>query len=102
MTFADFYIIFGNILENAIEHCESDKVKKINIETGKSVDGRYYFKITNSINTLEKIYLRTSKKNSINHGYGIQSINQLVKRNNGVINFMHSKNSFSSIVILPI
>lgn len=27
----DFYIIFGNILENAIEHCESDKVKKINI-----------------------------------------------------------------------
>ena len=28
----DFYIIFGNILENAIEHCESDKVKKITIE----------------------------------------------------------------------
>lgn len=98
----DFYIIFGNILENAIEHCESDKVKKINIETGKSVDGRYYFKITNSINTLEKIDLTTSKKNSINHGYGIQSINQLVKRNNGVINFIQSRNSFSSIVILPI
>lgn len=98
----DFYIIFGNILENAIEHCESDKVKKINIETGKSVDGRYYFKITNSINTLEKIDLTTSKKNSINHGYSIQSINQLVKRNNGVINFIQSRNSFSSIVILPI
>ena len=98
----DFYIIFGNILENAIEHCESDKVKKINIETGKSVDGRYYFKITNSINTLEKIDLTTSKKNSINHGYGIQSINQLVKRNNGVINFIQSRNSFSSIVIFPI
>ncbi len=98
----DFYIIFGNILENAIVHCESDKVKKINIETGKSVDGRYYFKITNSINTLEKIDLTTSKKNSINHGYGIQSINQLVKRNNGVINFIQSRNSFSSIVILPI
>lgn len=98
----DFYIIFGNILENAIEHCESDKVKKINIETGKSVDGRYYFKITNSINTLEKIDLTTSKKNSINHGYGIQSINQLVKRNNGEINFIQSRNSFSSIVILPI
>lgn len=98
----DFYIIFGNILENAIEHCGSDKVKKINIETGKSVDGRYYFKITNSINTLEKIDLTTSKKNSINHGYGIQSINQLVKRNNGVINFIQSRNSFSSIVILPI
>lgn len=98
----DFYIIFGNILENAIEHCESDKVKKITIETGKSVDGRYYFKITNSINTLEKIDLTTSKKNSINHGYGIQSINQLVKRNNGVINFIQSRNSFSSIVILPI
>ncbi|MBN2931943.1 MAG: GHKL domain-containing protein [Catenibacterium mitsuokai] len=46
--------------------------------------------------------LTTSKKNSINHGYGIQSINQLAKRNNGVINFMQSKNSFSSIVILPI
>ncbi|MFR8841446.1 MAG: GHKL domain-containing protein [Faecalibacillus intestinalis] len=58
----DFYIIFGNILENAIEHCESDKVKKINIETGKSVDGRYYFKITNSINTLEKLILQLLKE----------------------------------------
>lgn len=51
---------------------------------------------------LKKIDLTTSKKNSINHGYGIQSINQLVKRNNGVINFIQSRNSFSSIVILPI
>ena len=98
----DFYIIFGNMLENAIEHCESDKVKKITIETGKSVDGRYYFKIMNSINTLEKINLETSKKNSINHGHGIKSIKQLVKRNNGVINFIQSRNSFTSVVILPI
>ena len=51
---------------------------------------------------LKKIDLTTSKKNSINHGYGIQSINQLVKRNNAVINFIQSRNSFSSIVILPI
>ena len=53
----------------------------------------------NSINTLEKINLETSKKNSINHGYGIKSIKQLVKRNNGVINFIQSRNSFTSIVI---
>lgn len=56
----------------------------------------------NSINTLEKINLETSKKNSINHGHGIKSIKQLVKRNNGVINFIQSRNSFTSVVILPI
>lgn len=97
----DFYIIFGNILENAIEHCDSDKIKKVNIEAGKTIDERYYFKITNTI-TADAIDLSTSRKNSINHGQGITSIKELVKKNNGVVKFMQLKNTFSVVVILPI
>ena len=97
----DFYIIFGNILENAIEHCDSDKIKKIIIEAGKLADNRYYFKIMNTINTTNKIDLSFSRKNSINHGHGITSINQLVKKNNGVVDFVQLGNNFCVMVILP-
>lgn len=97
----DFYIIFGNILENAIEHCDSHKIKKIIIEAGKSADERYYFKITNTIHTMNKIDLSVSKKNDLNHGFGITSINQLVKKNNGIVDFTQSRNNFCVIVILP-
>ncbi|WP_195837025.1 GHKL domain-containing protein [Sharpea porci] len=97
----DFYIIFGNILENAIEHCDSDKIKKVNIEAGKTTDDRYYFKITNTILTTDNIDLSSSRKNSINHGQGITSIKQLVKKNNGIVKFMQLKNNFRVVVILP-
>ena len=97
----DFYIIFGNILENAIEHCDSDKIKKVNIEAGKTTDDRYYFKITNTILTTDNIDLSSSRKNSINHSQGITSIKQLVKKNNGVVKFMQLKNNFRVVVILP-
>ncbi|WP_296876084.1 GHKL domain-containing protein [Thomasclavelia sp.] len=98
----DFYLIFGNILENAIEPCDSNKIKKIIIEAGKTPDGRYYFKIMNTINTMDKIDLLVSRKNTINHGFGITSINQLVSKNNGVVEFIQLRRNFSVIVILPI
>ncbi len=98
----DFYLIFGNILENAIEHCDSNKIKKIIIEAGKTPDGRYYFKIMNTINTMDKIDLLVSRKNTINHGFGITSINQLVSKNNGIVEFIQLRRNFSVIVILPI
>lgn len=98
----DFYIIFGNILENAIEHCNSKKIKKIVIELGETSNNEYYFKIQNTIDPTIKIDLSSSSKHSINHGYGITSITQLVKNNNGIIDFIQQKNNFNVVVILPL
>lgn len=98
----DFYIIFGNILENAIEHCNSNTIKKITIEIGETPDERYYFKIINSINTNNKIDLSISSKDNINHGYGIKSINELVNKNNGTIEYLQYKNNYCVMVLLPL
>ena len=97
----DFYTIFGNALENAIEHCQSDNIKNISLDVGKTIDERYYFKIKNSILVNQKVELTQSSKNEVGHGYGVSSIMNLVEKHDGYVDFIKKDKSFSIVVILP-
>lgn len=99
----DFYIIVGNLLENAIENCGGSN-KKVIITVGIK-QNNYYLKIVNTIpksilDTNPNLY--TSKKDPKKHGIGIESIKLLVNKYNGVLDFYEEGLYFYSIILLPI
>ncbi len=80
---ADICIIFGNALDNAIEACENvSKDKKIEL-TLLYEEHKLFCKITNSAQKNSQ-YPKTSKADTLNHGFGLQSIKTTVKKYNGI------------------
>lgn len=91
----DICIIFGNSLDNAIEACEKVKSgdKYINLSViyeGNSV----LCKITNSVETKNKITLKTTKSDKRNHGLGLDNIKQALSKYNHVLKIDHTANEF--------
>ena len=71
----DVCIIFGNVIDNAIEACEKikNKSKKIDL-TLICQDKRVFCKITNTIAERPKSIFKTSKSDTQNHGFGLDNI----------------------------
>lgn len=85
-------IIIGNLLDNAIEAClkisREDK-RQININI-KQVNDYLSMEISNT--TSEKVQIIngniiTTKKDKMLHGFGLNSIKEIVRKNNGHISF---------------
>lgn len=85
-------IIIGNLLDNAIEAClkipKEDK-RQININI-KQVNDYLSLEISNT--TSEKVQIVngniiTTKKDKVLHGFGLNSIKEIVRKNNGHISF---------------
>lgn len=84
----DLCIIFGNAIDNAIEACEklqSDipKIISVNIHQQKHVISVL---ISNPVAETPKIdnnMIATAKGDTVNHGFGLYSINRTVKKYNG-------------------
>ncbi len=85
----DITIIFGNLLENAFEAClrQEDSNKFINIR-GKCINDNLFISISNSFNRKIKVtngkFLSSKKQGE---GIGIKSINSIVDKYGGVIDF---------------
>lgn len=100
----DFYILFGNALDNAVEAnlrgagMPGDKYIKIVIRQN---DGGLYMHISNPV--FEKLDegFRTSKTDAENHGYGLQSINSIIQKYDGQISFSLLNCVFEMKVFLP-
>lgn len=91
--------IFGNLLDNAIEACEKiDGESRIfvKIEQQRSL---LYIEISNTISeenaeiVLVKA-LETSKKDKDIHGYGMKSVQRIVDRYEGALNYKIKENKF--------
>lgn len=95
----DICIIFGNLIDNAIEACEkiaNNSQKNIKV-IAKTELNQLSLKIINSknqdlIKVGEKII--TSKEDKKNHGIGLENVKQSVLRNNGKIKFNDFKDFF--------
>lgn len=99
-----FCTVFGNLMDNAIEaeKTEANKEIRLSIELQGS-----YLRITiqNSISSEVLVngkLPKTSKLDKINHGLGIESINNTVSKNNGAIEFYEQDGWFVSDVLMPI
>ena len=84
----DLNLLFINLLTNAIEACQNDKVddKIIRISTAIRAN-LLIIKVANTYNSLNfdnKGKLITSKKDKKNHGIGLQIIDSIAKKYNGI------------------
>jgi sensor histidine kinase regulating citrate/malate metabolism len=103
LTETTLSVLFGNLLENAVDACKdvTDGEKKITVR-GKVSKGFVYFDISNNYaGTLSKAkngnYL-TTKKNG--KGMGLQSVAHLVKLHDGVFETDAKDNIFRVSVML--
>lgn len=83
MKSLDVSIVLGNLIMNAIEHCDKDR-KIIMLQRGKEEEF-YYIKIKNSIShsvLKNNPQFQTTKKDKY-HGYGIENIKRILKSYQG-------------------
>lgn len=95
----DLCIIVANAIDNSIEACQkgqNDSIKEIRINSDFR-QGYFFFDITNPIFEnikYSKNKLITSKKDQINHGFGISNIMRTVKKYDGQADISTENNEF--------
>lgn len=100
---ADINILFGNLLDNAIEACEKlTDNKQIYLSIMKK-RGYISIQVKNTIaNSVlqDNPELLTDKPDKLNHGMGIRSIRKTVEKYDGIIDFTENGNIFICDILL--
>ena len=92
----DFYVLLGNLLDNAIENCTSKSIKKIILDIYKESND-FIIDIKNtSINNplVDNPNFNTTKEDG-GHGFGMRSIKNIVNKYHGEITYDYSYRYFS-------
>lgn len=106
MSETDIYVLFGNILDNAIEAvCGLDKEKRsigilIN-STGEIIVINVYNGYSGEIK-FENGLPVTKKKDKANHGYGLKSIRQIVRQYGGEMRISTKEGLFEITLVFQI
>ena len=102
----DIYVLFGNALDNAIECVVSYPPKERLIEVNTYSKGSLFkFHIQNPCHSERQFrngLPKTSKEDSLLHGYGVQSMKEIVERYGGHITFENKENVFSVNILFLI
>ncbi len=99
---AEIAVLFGNLLDNAIEAAKETDEKRIALDIQKNMSYLIIL-VSNSINSSVLKYnknLETSKPDKNLHGLGIKSIKNIVERHNGMIQFYEEENEFCCHIML--
>ena len=92
----DFYVLLGNLLDNAIENCTSKSIKKIILDIYKeSNDFIIDIKNTSINNPLVDNPNFNTTKEDCGHGFGMRSIVNIVNKYHGEITYDYSYRYFS-------
>ena len=98
----DIGILFGNLLDNAIEASENSTGKHITVEV--ETKGEYLaVLVRNSIDTSVlsgNRDLRSTKSDKERHGIGLKSVKSLVKKYDGMIQFFEENEEFCCSVMI--
>lgn len=97
----DIGVLYGNLLDNAIEACrkvESDK-RFIRIEN-KFTEGKLLLIVENSKTGEKNESLKTTKRDNYSHGRGIHSVRKVVEKYNGTVTFTDKGDIFEVSVML--
>jgi sensor histidine kinase YesM len=98
----DLNVILGNLIDNAVEALKKSERKelKIEIELDRSV---LYITVTNSYCgkiRLQDGKIMTTKKDTQNHGIGLSSIENVLKKYNGTIDVDYNSSTFEVNILL--
>ena len=101
----DMVILLSNIVDNAVEACEKiSGQKKIIIESVLQKH-MWILLVKNPVETdvmIKKNKIETTKKNKELHGYGIQNMQRVVKKQNGNLKFSCKDGIFEVRVMLQL
>lgn len=107
MHVTDICSIFGNALDNAIEHVamipeEEKRLIHISLSSKK---GFVFIKIENYCEELipktDGKFIETTKSDKENHGFGLKSIYAAAEKYGGTVNFGQKNNWFLLKILLP-
>lgn len=102
----DLMCVFANLLDNAIESCQRNSQADNYIKIKTAQVGNYLvIKIINSKAADQKLLvdeniIKTSKKDTLYHGYGLRIIDEIVKQYNGYKELQDNTHEFSAMVML--
>lgn len=96
ISFYDFNIILGNLLDNSIEAAEQTEEKyiKIYITYRKHKLNIEIHNTTN--NKVDMNNVKTTKKDTVNHGYGIKNIKEILNKYESVYDAEQDGNMFKT------
>lgn len=101
----DLCVLFGNILDNAIEACERMQCggcRFIRIQA-KTVKRCFLLEVKNSMDRSEEYREGfTMKNNSRGHGIGLQNVGDVVRKYNGVMKTEAGEGTFVMSVLVPL
>lgn len=100
---AHFFIIVGNLIDNAIENCDSNFNKQLWVSIGTKPE-YYFISIKNSIKDsvlAANPDLNTTKVDSEHHGIGINNVRLLVNHYQGLIKFEEDEGYFIVKILIP-
>ncbi len=97
---SDIVVLFGNLLDNAIEAAERSKEKIIILNVQLQREYVSIF-VENSYNEqFSNINMKTTKKGKAKHGFGTKIIRKIVEDNNGMIKYFTNKSGMFCCDIL--
>lgn len=103
----DVCVIMANSIDNAIEACsqiEEEDMRQIQVRS--SCDKGYFiYIISNTTKEPVKIVnkqMATSKKDSLNHGYGIINMRKSIEKYDGELSMDYKENCFYLYIEIPI
>lgn len=101
----DLCVLFGNILDNALEACERmrcDESCFINIQA-KTVKKCFLIEVKNSVDMMEKNTVGfTNREHPREHGIGLLNAGDVVHEYHGVLNIESEKGIFITSVLIPL
>lgn len=103
----DLYTMLSNALDNAIECVEKydeeeKKIISVNISQIGEMNSIMIENYFDGKLNYEDGQLATSKKDTAYHGFGVRSIQMLVKKYKGDMRISHTNNTFSLQIMLPV
>lgn len=95
----DLFVLIGNILDNAIEHCADNKTVSFTIKKKKNSILLTCINSTNLADTETKGgILPTTKENKQNHGYGLLSIKTIADKYHADFNYSIQNQEFKLVL----
>lgn len=101
----DLSILLSNLLDNAIEACKKNKIASSMDCKITNSKGYLYIVLKNTIeNSVLSVNpnLRTSKTDKSKHGLGLQTVTDIVKKYDGMINISEENGDFVTDILLKV
>lgn len=98
----EFCVLFGNLMDNAIEACEKieeTKERFIRIYIGM-FRKQFYISVTNATNQKQRVGKYYSLKGE-GHGFGLYRIDKIIKQKQGYLNRKDEPGVFATEIMLP-